>query len=116
MTYFLGNNPADLLSGQPRYFYALRRSDDGDLYITRIDQLSGENVDINNPGDPGDNYEKFAVGVDFFNGRAVNHELTYENLKFEQYRWDDRLLSYYIDEDGNLSAIVGKDRNYPTDI
>jgi hypothetical protein len=116
MTYFLGNNPADLLSGQPRYFYALRRTDEGDLYITRVDQLSGENVDINNPGDPSENYEKFAVGVDFFNGRAVNHELTYDNLKFEQYRWDDRLLSYYIDEDGNLSVIIGKDRDYPTDI
>jgi len=116
MTYFLGNSAADLLQGKPRYFYGLRRSDAGDVYIDRIDQLNGEAVVINNPGDSVDSYEKFAVGLDFLNGRAVNHELVYANLKYEQYRWDDRLLSYYIDEDGNLAVLVGEDRIYPADV
>jgi hypothetical protein len=56
------------------------------------------------------------VGLDFLNGRAVNRELVYANLKYEQYRWDDRLLSYYIDEDGNLAVLVGEDRTYPADV
>jgi hypothetical protein len=116
MTYFLGNNQSELLNGSPRYFYALRRTDEGDLYVVRIDQLNGEDVVINNEGDSSENYDKFSVGVDFFNGRAVNHELVYDNLKYEQYRWDDRFMSYYIDEDGNLSVIIGQDRNYPTDV
>ena len=41
MTYFIGQIPnADLLgSDTPRYFYALRRTDDGLLYFAKIDQL-----------------------------------------------------------------------------
>lgn len=116
MSFFLGNSQSELLSGKPRYFYGLRRTDQGDLYFVRIDQLLGEIVVLNNEGNPVDNYDKFAIGIDFFNGRAVNHELVYANLKYEQYRWDDRFLSYYIDSDGNLAVKVGEDRTYPVDV
>ena len=41
MSYYIGSIPnADLLgSDTPRYFYALRRTDDGLLYFGKIDQL-----------------------------------------------------------------------------
>lgn len=116
MAFLLGNDAGSLLNGQPRYFYALRRTEQGDLYVSRVDQLGNDSIQINDIGDPDDDYNKFQVGVDNFNGRGINHERTYVNLKFDQYRWDDRFLSYYIDEDGYLSAIIGKDREYPTDV
>ena len=42
MTYYVGNENslADLLgAGNPRYFYALRRTDEGELFFAKIDQL-----------------------------------------------------------------------------
>lgn len=117
MAFFLGNDARTLLNGQPRYFYALRRTEEGDLYITSIDQLNGgENIEVNEVGDADNDFTKFQIGVDNFNGRGIDHERNYENLKYDQYRWDDRYISYYIDEDGFLTAEIGKVRDYPTDI
>lgn len=116
MAFLLGNDANSLLNGQPRYFYALRTNDTGDLFITRVDRLGNDPLSFNVPGDIEDNYEKFSVGVDFYNGKAINRERVYPNLKFDQYRWDDQFLSYYIDDDGELSVLIGKDRQYPIDI
>ena len=117
MTYYIGQQPSDVLGDQPRFFYALRRTDDGELYFARVDQLIGEDgIDINNPGDPNENYEDFEVGVDFYEGRDVYHNLVFENLKYEQYRWDDRSIYYYIDEDGQLVARVNATYTYPTGV
>jgi hypothetical protein len=116
MSYLLGNDANSLLGGQPRYFYALRTNDTGDLFITRIDRLGNEPLVVNEPGELEDDYTKFSVGIDFFNGKAINRERVYSNLKYDQYRWDDQFLSYYIDDDGILTVLIGKDREYPTDI
>ena len=117
MTYYIGQQPSDVLGDQPRFFYALRRTDDGELYFARIDQLIGEDaIEINLPGDPAENYEDFEVGVDFYEGRDVYHSLVFENLKYEQYRWDDRNIYYYIDADGQLVARVNATYTYPTGV
>lgn len=117
MTYYIGQQPSDVLGDQPRFFYALRRTDDGELYFARVDQLIGEDsIEINNPGDPTENYDDFEVGVDFFEGRDVYHNLVFENLKYEQYRWDDRSIYYYIDDDGQLVARVNATYTYPTGV
>lgn len=110
--YIFGNDPGFLLNNNPRYFYALRRTDDGDLYVTRVDQLKDGDIEINNPGDISENYEKFKVGVDFLNGVGLNHEKIYKNLKYDQYRWDDNFLSYYLNSDGELVVRVGKKYDY----
>ena len=109
-------SPGDILGdGVPRYFYGIRRDEDGDLFFVRIDQmLPDESVTINESGLPEDNYEGFEAGVDFFEGRDVNHELTYKNLKYEQYRWDARPVYYYIDDEGNLTLRVNEGYDYPT--
>jgi len=117
MTYYIGQQPSDVLGDQPRFFYALRRTDDGELYFARIDQLIGEDaIEINLPGDPSENYEDFEVGVDFYEGRDVYHNLVFENLNYEQYRWDNRSIYYYIDEDGQLVARVNATYTYPTGV
>ncbi len=114
--YVFGNDSATLLGNEPRYFYALRRTQDGDLYVSRVDQLDGDTIEVNNPGDAENNYEKFTVGIDLLNGIAANREKIYPNLKFDQFRWDDKFLSYYINSDGELVVKIGKSYDYTGNI
>ena len=116
MTYYIGKTPDvdSLLGGHPRYYYGLRRTDDGDLYFVRIDQLIGnDEISINYPGDQANNYTEFEVGIDFFEGRDVNHNLAYSNIVCEQYRWDQRAIYYYLSDEGELVAAVNQAHTYP---
>ena len=97
-----------------RFFYGLRRTNEGELFLSKADQLKIEDsITINNPGDPAQNYPNFEQGQDFYEGRDVNHDLVYENLNYEQFRWDNRNIQYYIDSQGEL--IVRINQNYTYD-
>jgi hypothetical protein len=114
MTNYVGVTPKEALGDQPRYFYALRRTDQGDLYFTQVDLLSPtDSIAINAPGAGSDDYTDFEVGTDFFEGRDVYHNKTYPNLNYEQYRWDDKKIYYYLDGQGNLVARIGQTYTYP---
>lgn len=106
MTYYVGQvGTVDLLGeGNPRFFYGLRRTQEGTLYFEKIDQIVGtEAVVVNIPGPAAEDFEDFEYGVDFFDGRlAEDHSRPYENLKFDQYRWDQRNCYYYINTAGQL--------------
>ena len=101
-----------------RYFYALRVSDDGDLYFTKVDQWTGtDSIQINREGDGQADWEFFEIGVDFFDGKDPNtHERPYENLVYDQYRFDSRSIFYYINDNGELVARLNQQYNYPTDV
>lgn len=119
MAYYIGDyNVEGILGvGVPRFFYGLRKTDGGELYLGRLDQLSADDViEVNQPGTPEDNYNDFEVGIDFLEGRDVNHDVVYNNLTYEQYRWDNRNLYYYIDEDGQLVVRISEEYQYPTGI
>lgn len=122
MTYYIGNeyNLADILGADnPRYFYGLRRTDDGTLYFDKIDQLSSTStITLNVPGPNADNFENFEYGVDYFDGRlASDHSRPYPNLYFDQYRWDNKNCFYYIDETGELVVRINQTYIYdPTQI
>jgi hypothetical protein len=91
----------------------LRRTDNGELFVGKVDQLSpNDSVTINKPGDPDKNYPNFEQGQDFLEGRDVNHNLVYENLNYEQFKWDDRNISYYIDSEGELCVRVNAPFDY----
>ena len=114
MSNYAGTTPDHLNGAIPdRYFYGLRRTDEGELFIGKMDQMSatGE-VTINNPGDPGQNYPDFDQGQDFYEGRDVNHDLVYENLNYEQFKWDGRNISYYVNDEGELVARVNHSFTY----
>ena len=113
---FLGQSITDMVNQtNARYFYGLRRTDDGELFIAKVDQLkSNESIIINKEGDPAQNYEDFDEGENFLEGRNVNHEKVYANLNYEQYKWDNRNINYYIDDSGNLVARVNEGYTYPT--
>jgi hypothetical protein len=120
MTYYVGNENslADLLgAGNPRYFYALRRDDSGNLFFAKIDQLkdTGELI-VNNPGLTENNYEEFEYGVDFFDGRlAEDHSRPYTNLHWDQYRWDNKNVFCYINANGEFVVRVNQEYVYADD-
>jgi hypothetical protein len=116
-TYYIGTSPEDALGDSPRYFYAIRRNSDGELFLVRSDQLKDKDtIEVNTPGSPGENFEDFEPGVDYFEGIQNNHELAFDNLKYTQYRWDNRSILYYIDNEGQLVQRINYSYDYPTGI
>lgn len=115
--YVFGRSQDELLGDNPKYFYALRRTDDGELYFAKVNQLSREDsIQINNPGTSDGNLPDFEQGVDFFEGRDINHDLAFENLNYEQMRWDNRNLYYYIDDAGQLCVRIDTKYQYPSGV
>ena len=114
MSNYTGTTPDHINGAIPdRYFYGLRRTDNGELFVAKMDQMSTtDGVTINKPGDPTKNYPSFEEGQDFYEGRDVNHNLVYENLNYEQFRWDGRNISYYVNSEGELIARVNHSFTY----
>lgn len=115
--YYLGVTPEEGLGDSPRYWYALRRNEDGELFFVRSDQiLDREAYELNVAGDPSENFEDFEVGIDYLEGIDEDHEAVYENLYYPQYKWDARSLFYYVDTDGTFVVRINKGYTYPTGI
>lgn len=114
MTYYVGSNPQDILGGvSHRYWYGLRRTDNGELFLGKVDQVrNDEIVQVNKMGDPTENYPNFEEGQDFYEGRDTYHNLVYENLNYEQYHWDNRNIYYYINEEGELILKINEPHEY----
>lgn len=97
-----------------RYFYGLRRTDAGELYMVKSDLLRLEDgVQLNRPGNIDENYNNWSRGEDFFEGRDQQHRKTYPNLVYEQYKWDGRNLFYYVNNEGELVLKVNEAHTYP---
>jgi len=114
--YYLGTSPDEALGDSPRYWYALRRNDDGELFLLRSDQLKDkDSIELNIPGPVSENFEDFESGIDYFEGVTANHEIEYDNLNWTQYRWDNRNMLYYIGTDeGRLIQRINQGYVYPT--
>ena len=103
MSHFIGNTPEQTAAGFiKRYFYGLRRNDDGELFLARVDQLQGgdENITvINDLGIEEENFPDFEEGIDFLDGVDADGNVVYPNLRYPQIKWDGRSLIYYIEQD-----------------
>lgn len=120
MTYYVGNENtiSDLLGqGNPRFFYALRRDDAGNLFFAKIDQIKDTDaVIINDPGLAENDYKGFDYGTDFLDGRLESdHSRPYSNLHWDQYRWDSKSMFYYINDNGEFVVRVNQQYVYPDD-
>jgi hypothetical protein len=114
-TYYLGTSPEEALGDSPRYWYAIRRNEDGELFLLRSDQLKDkDSIELNIPGEPSENFEDFEPGVDYFEGISQDQEIAYKNLVWVQYRWDNRNMLYYIDDEGRLTQRINQGYTYPT--
>ena len=116
-TYYLGTSPEESLGDSPRYFYGLRRNDHGELFFVRSDQLADiGDVTINEPGSLADTFQDFEAGVDYLDGINAEHEILYENMKYPQYKWDNRSLFFYVDSQGQLVIRINRGYTYPVGI
>ena len=121
MTYYIGTSPTEVLGGFiKRYFYGLRRNDDGELFLIVSDQLgSGEenSVVINDIGPSEENFPDFEEGIDFLDGVDEDHNVVYSNLRYQQIKWEGRSLLYYIEpETGNFVQKISEAHIYPENI
>jgi hypothetical protein len=121
MTYYIGQNNAlseVLGSDNPRYFYAIRRDDEGLLYFAKIDQLTDlGTITVNNSGLTENDYTDFEYGVDFFDGRlSEDHSRPYSNLQWDQYRWDSKNVYYYINTAGEFIVRINQAYVYPPEL
>ena len=114
MSHFIGSNPNDIFRDiDNRFFYAIRRNDDGDLFLAKVDQAKpGESVTINQGGITSNSFQNFDQGQDFFEGRDVYHELVYDDLKYEQFKWDNRNIFFYVDNDGYFTIKINENHTY----
>jgi hypothetical protein len=71
-----------------------------------------DGVILNKPGAPSQNYNDFSRGQDFFEGKDLDHKKVFENLVYEQFRWDGRNLFYYINDNGELVLKVNESHTY----
>lgn len=118
-SYYIGDVDFYPLLGEnnSRFFYGLRRDSDGTLYVVKVDQVLGqEEIAVNRPGDPAEDYPDFEFGIDFLEGIQTNHEITYDNLVYPQYKWDPRNLYYYLNSEGELVVRVNQPYTYPNDV
>jgi hypothetical protein len=116
-TYYLGTTPTEGLGNSPRYWYALRRNEDGELFLVRSDQIIDRDAyELNIPGPPEEDFDNFVVGTDYLDGIDVEHEPVKENMFYPQYKWDDRSLFYYVDNEGMFIVRINKGYSYPDGI
>jgi hypothetical protein len=105
------------LGDSPRYWYALRRNNDGELFLVRSDQITDlDAYELNIPGPPEEDFDNFVAGTDYLDGLDVTHELLKENMFYPQYRWDNRSLFYYVDDEGMFIVRINRGYSYPTGI
>lgn len=119
MSHYIGNNPESVVNGFiKRYFYGMRRNDDGELFLIRVDQLRGDGTAvINDIGVGENNFLDFEEGIDFLEGLDENHDVVHPNLRYPQLKWDGRLLTYYVDPvDGQFIVRISQDYVYPENI
>ena len=115
--YYLGTTPSESLGDSPRYWYALRRNQDGELFFVRSDQLIDRDAyELNIPGPDSEDFVDFSAGTDYFDGIDTNHEPVKENMVYPQYKWDDRSLFFYVDDEGMLVVRINKGYSYPPGI
>jgi len=118
MSYYIGTSPTDVIgSFIKRYFYGMRRNDDGELFLIVADQLAGnqDSVTINELGIAEDNFLDFEEGIDYLDGLDENHNILYANLRYPQLKWDGRSLLYYVDQtDGQFVLRISEGYTYPT--
>lgn len=118
MTYYIGRSIDNYNRREERYFYGLKRDENTGFVIVdkvnldkSLDTL--ELVNLQGLTGEGAVYENIEEGVDFFEGRNMDHELKYDGLNYEQYKWSSDDLYYFIDEDGQLTVRINSPYYYP---
>jgi len=115
---YVGTTPEQFAQNtNNRYFYGIRRSDSGELFLGKLDTIdNSDSITVNNPGADNENFPNLMSGEDFFEGRDVDHELVYENLNYEQFLWDNQNVYFYVNDEGELVVRLNRKYDYPQGI
>jgi len=99
--YILGKSVAEFNEPSTTFLYALRRTEDGDLYLLKVNENDKSNVNLFGETIPSQ-FADYALGDDFFEGRGEDHVLDYTtaDVKYEQWKFVNSEQTYYIDSDG----------------
>ena len=93
--------------------HALRRDADGMLHYTKAKSTEDEVFDFHRID--GEGYEDFLQGVDYVTADAGAKKLTNDpEDKYQQFRFDFRNLTYYIDDNGYFVARLNKTYDHTT--
>lgn len=112
--YIFSTDDAIFGENSPKFFYGLRRNDDGELFLTRNNLIqASSSIVINNPGPPDEDYVEFEYGLDYVDNVNEDHEVLFDNLFFSQYRWDTRSIYYYVSDDGSFVVRINQKYTYP---
>jgi hypothetical protein len=111
-TYVVGKTITEFRNADDDYLFALRRTEDGDLYMLKsnISLNHSSVVELFGETPPDEFVEMDMPGDDYFEGRGTDHELvnTSAEVKYEQWKWVSRTQSYHIDSNGFLVLTVGE--------
>ena len=116
MSNYIGQAPG---ASSKKFFYGLARSNDGELTFSKLDFEGGfdEEIILNDlvaRDSQEEQYEFQGFATDYFEGRNSNHELVNKSLKYEQYKFREEDLYYFIDEtDGTLVVRINDQFIYP---
>ena len=93
--------------------HALRRDKDGMLYYTVARSTEDAVFDFHRLD--GEEYTDFLQGTDYVTANAGAKTLTNDpDDKYQQFRFDFRNLTYYIDDDGYFVARLNKTYDHTT--
>lgn len=114
--YVLGKSVEDFKNSPGTYLFALRRTEEGDLYLLKVN-LNDPNDSAQLFGDdmPAEFADYTFPGDDYFDGRNEARALEYsaDDVKYEQWKWEDSIRSYYIDTEGNFVLVTGENIELP---
>ncbi len=93
--------------------HALRRDADGMLWYTTARSTEDATFDFHRTD--GEEYEDFLQGAEYVTADAGAKKLTNDpDDKYQQFRFDFRNLTYYIDDEGYLVARLNKTYDHTT--
>ena len=121
MSRYIGVSSDSFLNGfEKKFLYGLRRNDDGEVFLIKINQASPEDdntIVINDPGPEDENYLDFEEGLNFFNGVDEDRNIEFKNLRYTQLKWDNRSITFYIEPDsGQFVQRVSRGFQHPDGI
>ena len=93
--------------------HALRRDKDGMLHYTNARSTEDAVYDFHRTD--GEEYPDFLQGTEYVLADAGDRKYTNDaDYKYQQFRFDFRRLTYFIDDDGYLVARLNKDYDHNT--
>ena len=93
--------------------HALRRDEDGMLWYTKARSTEDAVFDFHRTD--GEQYIDFLQGVEYITADQGDKKYTNDpDDKYQQFRFDFRRITYFIDSDGYLVARLNKDYDHNT--